>query len=141
MFHASFFDELSKLAAVGIPKLLKTTASPLGRRTRGTISNVVRKGKKGFRLPLLKTAEEECKDMIPGGKGDHKDDDDFPKKELAKGRKVEKEHTKSKKKAKEIARDHLTEDKKYYSKLQEAGLADELDKKAFFHGVLEGLGA
>lgn len=141
MFQDTLFDELNKLAALGIPKLLKTTASPLGRRTRGTISNIVRKGKKGFRLPMLKTAESECKDQLPGGKGDGKDDDDFPKKELAKGKKVEKEHTKSKKKASEIAHDHLSEDKKYYSKLQEIGLADELDKKAFFAGVLEGLDA
>jgi hypothetical protein len=128
MFTQALFDELDKLAAVGVPKLLKTTASPFGKRSRGTISNLVRKGKKGFKLPLLKTAEETVESLF-GGKGDGKDDDDFDRKELSKGKKVEREHTKSKKKAGEIARDHLTEDKKYYSKLHKAGLADELKAK------------
>ena len=39
------------------------------------------------------------------------------KKELVKGAKVEKEHTKKKTIAKKIAMDHLFEDPKYYTKL------------------------
>ena len=42
---------------------------------------------------------------------------DSLKKELEKGMKVELEHTKDKSKAKEIAMDHLSEDPKYYQKL------------------------
>jgi hypothetical protein len=44
------------------------------------------------------------------------------KKELIKGTKTEHEHTGSDKKAKAIAKDHLVEDPKYYSKLKQAGL-------------------
>ena len=44
------------------------------------------------------------------------------KKELKKGSKVEKEHTSSAKKAKKIAKDHLVEKPKYYTKLSKAGL-------------------
>ena len=44
------------------------------------------------------------------------------KKELKKGIKTEKEHTGSKEKAKTIAKDHLVEKPKYYTKLKKAGL-------------------
>ena len=43
---------------------------------------------------------------------------------LAKGIKVELEHTKDERIAREIATDHLKEDKKYYEKLEKAGLAE-----------------
>lgn len=68
-------------------------------------------------------------DTIPGGKGDNKTNKSFDFNELVMGTKVEMEHTKDPKKAKEIAKDHLTEDPKYYSKLKKAGLADELKEK------------
>ena len=44
------------------------------------------------------------------------------KKELKKGTKTEHEHTGSDKEATAIAKDHLVEDPKYYSKLKKAGL-------------------
>lgn len=44
------------------------------------------------------------------------------KKELDKGKEVEKEHTPSSAAAKKIAKDHLVEDPKYYTKLKKAGL-------------------
>ena len=43
---------------------------------------------------------------------------------LAKGIKVELEHAKDERIAREIATDHLKEDKKYYEKLEKAGLAE-----------------
>jgi len=43
-------------------------------------------------------------------------------KELDKGKKTEKEHTPSTEKATKIAKDHLVEDPKYYTKLKKAGL-------------------
>lgn len=64
------------------------------------------------------------KDLLPGGKGDDKPDSAFDKGELAEGSKHEKEHTKSKALSKEIAKDHLTEDPKYYDKLE------KVEKKA-----------
>lgn len=68
------------------------------------------------------------KDQIPGGLADNKDPKSFDQKAVAKGRKVEKEHTSSKSIASEIARDHLTEDPKYYDKLE------KIEKKAFWIG-------
>ena len=43
-------------------------------------------------------------------------------KELAKGAKVEMEHTESHEHAKKVSMDHLVEDPKYYTKLSKAGL-------------------
>ena len=65
-------------------------------------------------MKLIKIA----KDIIPGGLADGKSEKDFNKNSLDKGIKVEMEHTTSKSIAKEIAMDHLTEDPKYYDKLE-----------------------
>jgi hypothetical protein len=60
-----------------------------------------------------------CKnEKLKGGRADCIDDSFFNKKSLAKGIKIEMEHTKNKSIAKEIAKDHLLEDPKYYDKLQ-----------------------
>lgn len=58
------------------------------------------------------------KDVIPGGLADKKQPKDFDKNQLSKGIKVEMEHTSDKSIAEEIAMDHLTEDPKYYEKLE-----------------------
>jgi len=57
-------------------------------------------------------------DQIPGGLADKKQPKDFSKEQLAKGIKVEREHTKDPAKAREISMDHLTEDPLYYDKLE-----------------------
>lgn len=56
-------------------------------------------------------------DEISGGKADNKSDSDFDPKQIAKGIKVEREHTTDPAKAKEIAEDHLTEFDHYYDAL------------------------
>ena len=56
-------------------------------------------------------------EKLVGGKGDSVPDTAFNDKSLAKGAKVESEHTKDPAVAKEIAKDHLSEDPKYYDKL------------------------
>ena len=58
------------------------------------------------------------KEALKGGLGDGKKDSDFTPDQVAMGLKVEMEHTKDEAIAKEIVRDHLTEDPKYYSKLK-----------------------
>lgn len=58
------------------------------------------------------------KEKLKGGKGDGRPDSDFDPKWLAVGIKVEMEHTNDKALAKEIAKDHLTEDILYYKKLR-----------------------
>jgi hypothetical protein len=58
-------------------------------------------------------------DRLPGGLGDDRPDSDFDSKQLAKGIEVELEHVGNDRElAKEIAKDHLVEDGKYYDKLE-----------------------
>jgi len=58
-------------------------------------------------------------DLMPGGKGDNKPDTDFDHEELAAGIRAEaSEHGLDLARAKEVAKDHLTEDPKYYTKLK-----------------------
>ena len=59
-------------------------------------------------------------EKLVGGKGDNKPDARYIKKELARGIKHEQEHTNSKSIAKEIAKDHLEESARYYSRLAKA---------------------
>lgn len=56
-------------------------------------------------------------EQIPGGLASGKKPEDFPAEALEQGIKVELEHTKDRKVAREIAMDHLTEDPAYYEKL------------------------
>jgi rubrerythrin len=56
-------------------------------------------------------------EQIPGGLASGKSPSDFPAEALSAGVKVELEHTKDAKVAREIAMDHLTEDPAYYEKL------------------------
>jgi len=74
-------------------------------------------------------------DLVPGGKGDKLQPKDVDAAELAKGKKVEREHTSSDALAQEIALDHLKEDPHYYSKLEKA-MPGEVSKEA---GVLDAL--
>lgn len=57
-------------------------------------------------------------DKLPGGLADKKKPKDFDQEQLSAGVKVEMEHTNDPKIAREIAMDHLTEDKDYYKKLK-----------------------
>ena len=56
--------------------------------------------------------------MLPGGLGDNKHNKKFKPEQLAKGIKVELEHTDDIEIAKEIAKDHLTENPNYYDYLE-----------------------
>lgn len=62
---------------------------------------------------ILKESEK-----IKGGIGDKRPDSDFDAEQLKSGIKVEMEHTKDPDIAKEIAKDHLSEDPNYYKKLK-----------------------
>ncbi|MFN5459247.1 MAG: DUF5661 family protein [Bacteroidota bacterium] len=57
-------------------------------------------------------------EKMKGGLGDNRPDSDFDAEQLKNGIKVEMEHTKDAKVAKEIAKDHLSEDPNYYKKLK-----------------------
>jgi len=67
-----------------------------------------------MKLKLIYTMFE---DRIPGGLSQGMSDDLFDKEQLARGIEVEMEHTTDRLIAKEIAKDHLSEDPKYYIKL------------------------
>ena len=53
-------------------------------------------------------------EKLHGGAGDYHPDSDFDPEQLENGIKHEMEHTKDRKIAKEIAKDHLSEDPNYY---------------------------
>lgn len=75
---------------------------------------------------LVKKISE--REEIIGGVGDGSRVEDFDSKEVVKGIKVEFEHTNDFDKAVEIALDHLTEDPKYYSKLEKSDLSHDLEE-------------
>jgi hypothetical protein len=58
------------------------------------------------------------REKLQGGAGDNSPDSDFDKKQLEIGIKHELEHTKDRQIAKEIAKDHLSEDPNYYEKIK-----------------------
>lgn len=62
---------------------------------------------------------EEVEDILPGGLADNLTDDTFIAEQVAKGIEVELEHTDSIEVAKDIAKDHLVENPKYYNHLEE----------------------
>lgn len=71
------------------------------------------KESKGKKLPERVSKS----DKLKGGLADNKTNEDFPKDQLEIGKEVEMEHTNDPEIAEEIARDHLVEDKRYYTKL------------------------
>lgn len=66
----------------------------------------------------IKTLRGKYKRKLYGGLADEKPDDVFDPEQLAAGVKVEMEHTNDPAVAREIAKDHLTEDPQYYQKLR-----------------------
>lgn len=75
-------------------------------------------------------AAEQRTDKLPGGQADGVPDSQFPPKALAEGAKHEHEHTSDDQAAKEIAKDHLSEDAHYYEKvkqIEKAGVSAHKD--------------
>jgi len=75
--------------------------------------------------------EKLSKEYFSGGKADNKTDKDYDAKQIAMGEKIEKEHTNSAAKAREIARDHLEEFPNYYSALNKMENRLKLGKISF----------
>lgn len=74
-------------------------------------------------IPLISTAAE----LLEGGLGDDKPDWMFDPKQLQKGIEIEMEHTNDPEKAKEIAKDHLTEIPDYYTRLEKMEKSTEVE--------------
>lgn len=76
-------------------------------------------------VPVLKMnlfSSLRTEDKLPGGKADNSSDDSFDPEELKMGIKHEMEHTNDEEIATEIAKDHLSEDPRYYSKLSSCNI-------------------
>ena len=78
---------------------------------------------------------DKWKDKLPGGYADDRKPENFPKKQMKMGRKVEHEHTDDPKIADEISMDHLEEIPDYYDRLEE--MEDEAKKEHQFRNVEE----
>lgn len=78
-------------------------------------------------IEALERKKPLAEDLLPGGQGDYPDFILIDHSEVIKGLLVEFEHTVDPRIALEICLDHLSEDPRYYSKLEKAGLADELN--------------
>lgn len=74
-------------------------------------------------------------ETLRGGKGDGKPDAAFPAAALRAGMKVEREHVADPRMRKEIAKDHLTEDRQYYQKLRR--MEKTATKKQSFYDKLK----
>lgn len=74
------------------------------------------------------------KEFVKGGLGDNRPDSMFDKKQLEIGIKVEMEHTKDRRIAKEIAKDHLVEFKDYYKELNK--MEKKLEDKKKRNGLI-----
>ena len=94
--------------------------------TPGETKDAIEQAKKQFYKTTPSEADGNAKtssEKVVGGKADNIPASAFPKKELRKGVKHEKEHTSSKSVATEIAKDHLAERNDYYSAMEKAKLA------------------
>lgn len=116
-------QELVERAKAGIEKAIKAagTANTRTAEEYNTHIHKLIRQRMAFATELKKRAA-----LLPGGKAEqeHKKPSDFDPKTLARGMKVESEHTSKKGMQKEIAMDHLTEFPKYYEGLakMETGL-------------------
>jgi hypothetical protein len=71
-------------------------------------------------LKLAYSLYKESKEKLVGGKGDNKPDSKYNLDELRKGIAHETEHVRNRAIAKEISKDHLEENSRYYSALADA---------------------
>lgn len=93
----------------------------------------LRKAEEAFNRMKSKTANKQswyaiAKEKVPGGFSSGKPDSDFDQDQIKKGIEIELEHTNDREMAKEIAKDHLVEDPKYYDHLKE--MEDKYVKKS-----------
>jgi len=129
--HAASREDLVKLAENKLSDILKEMPMQRVEEKKSELPNTSAEGKdNGEDLPPLskkqiKEMHEEMSedkpetDTIKGGLGDDIPSAAFDVEQLVRGIEVEYEHTKDKKKAEEIAKDHLLEDPAYYIKLHE----------------------
>jgi hypothetical protein len=91
--------------------------------------------RKAIEIEKLASIYFKSAEKIPGGLADKKSPKDFNSKALAKGTKIEREHTDDPEKAREIAMDHLTEDPKYYDKLEKIEKKASIPTSSYEHWI------
>jgi hypothetical protein len=110
---AGFLDELIKMGQVdskAVPRMPPVAGGRPEYKASGSFKPDLPKIEHPGSLKM-------AKDLIPGGMAAGKKDEDFDPEQIRKGEKVELEHTPSKARAREIARDHLEEFPNYYTEL------------------------
>jgi hypothetical protein len=96
------------------PFLAALQAHPQGKQVHATLTNFLNSKANAGPANAQVVAK---KDLMPGGKGDNRADDEFDDDALEVGVRTEMdEHGLDSARAKEIAKDHLTEDSGYYKK-------------------------
>lgn len=98
-------------------KWSETALSKLYRKQKADIIPKLKNLKK-----LIDSANQVNEERVVGGLADYMSDEEFDQEQLRLGIKVEYEHTNDYEVAKEIAKDHLKEDPKYYQHLLKLGL-------------------
>jgi 8-oxo-dGTP pyrophosphatase MutT (NUDIX family) len=88
----------------------------IGPDIKKLLAPVLQKAAAGLSRTGTKVSSAGTKDLLPGGKADNVPDREFSSEELAIGAADEREHTNNDQIAREIAKDHLQDDPKYYKK-------------------------
>lgn len=132
-------NPVSVSGPVDNPVVARTTPAEYAAGGRWNHDDLVRYLLEGGTEPTVRPAAKigswfapmKVGDKLPGGLADWRPDSDFDSVELAKGQAVEMEHTDDPSIAREIAKDHLVEDPRYYValKVMEDHLEDT-EKKA-----------
>jgi 8-oxo-dGTP pyrophosphatase MutT (NUDIX family) len=113
--HAWMKSQRQKeLLAARLKKFQETAAYPSLAAQKLAASQLSRTGTND--LVAGKLSRSGQKDLLPGGKADNVPDREFSPKALNEGQEDEREHTDNDQIAKEIAKDHLSQDPRYYEK-------------------------
>lgn len=110
---------LSMAAGAAAPKPLPVPTAPKTRASGRSVDFAARfRRSAADRMRRATSAWRKGAEILSGGKADGKPDAAFPAAALRAGMKVEREHVRDARMRKEIAKDHLTEDPRYYVKLR-----------------------
>jgi hypothetical protein len=112
-----------------------------GHRFSNPISRGELKAASHFSRSGSKLSRSGKKDLLEGGKGDNLPDREISADSLTEGAKHEHEHTRNDQVAKEIAKDHLSEDPQYYEKIKEIETGAEEKLKSKKPNILDELRA
>ena len=129
-------DQYAQVAAPAVAAQLRTMAAPVTQMAKQLAKKVLTKVKLASTTELIR---EKLRDE---GNSQHQPDSKYDQEQLAMGIKVEQEHVENVPVRKEIAKDHLEEDPRYYTHLREMEkkyAADVMPSSSKYHPLKEGL--